>query len=160
LSGLKAYYADQGISAEAFEAVRVCRPAHPLDFAKRIEAVRAFAQLAGADSLSAANKRIQNILKKVDFELADTVDVNLFESAAEHDLWQVLDDLREQVSSLIAGRDYTEALTRLVQIRQPVDAFFDQVMVMAEDEAVKRNRLALLKQIYQLFFAVADISRL
>ena len=160
ISRLKAYYADQGISAEAFEAVRVCRPAHPIDFAKRIDAVRAFAQLPGANSLSAANKRIQNILKKVDFELADTVDITLFESQAEHDLWQVLDDLREQVSALIAGRDYAEALTRLVQIRQPVDAFFDQVMVMAENEAVKRNRLALLNQIYQLFFAVADISRL
>lgn len=157
---LKAYYADQGISAEAFEAVRVCRPAHPIDFSKRIDAVRAFAALPAADSLSAANKRIQNILRKVDGEWPQDVDAALFESEAETQLWQAVEALREQVSSQIAARDYTQALTTLAQIREPVDLFFDQVMVMADDEKVKRNRLAMLNQIHQLFLAVADISRL
>lgn len=160
ISRLKAYYADQGISAEAFEAVRVCRPAHPIDFSKRIEAVRAFAALPAAESLSAANKRIQNILRKIDGEWPVDVDSSLFEQAAETQLWQAIEALREQVSSQIAERDYTQALTTLAQIREPVDQFFDQVMVMAEDEALKRNRLAMLNQIHQLFLAVADISRL
>lgn len=157
---LKAYYADQGVSAEAFEAVRVCRPAHPIDFSKRIEAVKVFAGLPAAESLSAANKRIQNILRKVEGELTEEVNTQLFETQAEADLWQALDNLREQVSSQIAGRNYTDALTSLAQIREPVDAFFDQVMVMAEDASVRQNRLALLNQIRQLFMAVADISRL
>ncbi|MBE0493678.1 MAG: glycine--tRNA ligase subunit beta [Thiomicrospira sp.] len=160
ISRLKAYYADQGISAEAFEAVRVCRPAHPIDFSKRIEAVRAFAALPAAESLSAANKRIQNILRKMDGEWPLDVDSNLFEQPAETQLWQAIEALREQVSSQIAARDYTQALTTLAQIREPVDQFFDQVMVMADDEALKRNRLAMLNQIHQLFLAVADISRL
>ena len=157
---LKAYYADQGISAEAFEAVRVCRPAHPIDFSKRIEAVKIFAQLAGVESLTAAHKRIQNILKKVPGDWPEEVNPNLFEQDAERDLWHKLDQLREEVSSLIAARDYASALVKLAEVREPVDAFFDQLMVMAEDEAVRRNRLALLNQIYQLFMAVADISRL
>lgn len=157
---LKAYYADQGVSAEAFEAVRVCRPAHPIDFSKRIEAVKVFASLPAADSLSAANKRIHNILRKADHEVGEEVNPALFEGTAESDLWQALDDLREQVSSQIAARDYTSALTSLAQIREPVDAFFDQVMVMAEVLEVRQNRLALLNQIRQLFMAVADISRL
>jgi len=157
---LKAYYADQGISAQAFEAVRVCRPAHPIDFSKRIEAVKVFAQLPGVESLTAAHKRIQNILKKVEGAWPEEIDADLFELEAERALWLKLDQLREQVSHLIAGRDYANALITLAQVREPVDAFFDQVMVMAENDAVRRNRLALLNQIYQLFMAVADISRL
>jgi len=157
---LKAYYADQGVSAEAFEAVRVCRPAHPIDFSKRIEAVKVFASLAEAESLSSANKRIQNILRKVEGALPSEVNTALFEGEAEAKLWQALDDLREEVSEQVAGRNYTAALTSLAQIREPVDAFFEQVMVMADDLAVRENRLALLNQIRKLFIGVADISRL
>lgn len=157
---LKAYYADQGVSAEAFEAVRVCRPAHPIDFSKRIEAVRVFASLSGSESLTSAHKRIQNILKKVDVSISNDVNPALFDHAAEQQLWLKLEALRESVSSLIAARDYTQALVTLSEVREPVDQFFDQVRVMADDEAVKMNRLALLQQIYQLFAAVADISRL
>lgn len=160
VSRLKAYYAEKGISAEQFEAVRVCAPAHPLDFAKRIDAVRQFSQMAEAESLSAANKRISNILKKVDGEIAETVDTQRFEGAAEKDLFAVLDALREDVSNLIANRDYTKAMQSLAKIKQPVDVFFDDVMVMADDETVRKNRLALLNQIYQLFLQIADISRL
>ena len=157
---LRAYYADQGVSAEQFEAVRVCRPAHPVDFAKRIEAVRQFSQMEAAESLSAANKRISNLLKKVEGELAETVDANLLSEAAEQALWEKLDALREVVSEQIAARDYVAAISELATIRETVDRFFDEVMVMVEDEAVKQNRLALLNQIYRLFLQVADVSRL
>ena len=160
VSRLKAYYADQGVSSEAFEAVRVCKPAHPIDFAKRIEAVRHFSELDAAESLSAAHKRIQNILRKLDSAWPEDVNAALFESQAEKDLWQALEQVREQASSQIAARDYTAALVTLAQVREPVDQFFDQVMVMAEDQKVRENRLALLNQIYQLFLNVADISRL
>ena len=160
ISRLKAYYADQNITAEQFEAVRVCRPAHPIDFAKRIEAVQHFAQMDEAESLSAANKRISNLLKKVEGEIAETVDTALFDSAAETALWSALEQLRETASNQIAEHDYKAAMASLATIRTPVDAFFDGVMVMADDEKVKNNRLALLNQIYQLFMQVADISRL
>ncbi|GKT11916.1 MAG: glycyl-tRNA synthetase beta chain [Thiomicrorhabdus sp.] len=160
MSRLRAYYADQDISAEQFEAVRVCRPSHPIDFAKRIEAVKQFSQMDGAESLSAANKRISNILKKVEGELSETVDVSLFEVDAEKVLWTALDALRETVSEQISARDYTAAIGSLATIREAVDAFFDDVMVMADDIKVRQNRLALLNQIYQLFLQVADVSRL
>jgi len=160
VSRLRAYYADKGISAEQFEAVRVCRPAHPIDFAQRIEAVKQFSAMDGAESLSAANKRISNILKKVDGTIAETVNSELFTETAETMLWNALDELRETVSEQIAGRDYVSAISELSSIREAVDTFFDDVMVMADDEAVKNNRLALLNQIYQLFLQVADISRL
>lgn len=157
---LRAYYADQGISAEQFEAVRVCRPAHPIDFAKRIEAIKAFSQMDGAASLSAANKRISNLLKKVEGSVPHTIDEHLFSEPAETALWHALDALRETVSNHIAGRDYQAAMASLSTIRGEVDAFFDDVMVMSDDLAVRNNRLALLNQIYQLFLQVADISRL
>jgi len=160
VSRLRAYYADKGISAEQFEAVRVCRPAHPIDFAQRIEAVKQFSQMDGSESLSAANKRISNILKKVDGAIAETVNPDLFTEDAETNLWNTLDSLRETVSQQIAGRDYIAAISELSTIREAVDTFFDDVMVMADDEAVKQNSLALLNQIYQLFLQVADISRL
>ncbi len=157
---LRAYYADKGISAEQFEAVRVCRPAHPIDFSKRIEAVKQFSQMDSAASLSAANKRISNILKKVEGSLPDAVNVDLFEVDAEKVLWTALDALRETVSVQIAGRDYTAAIAELATIREAVDSFFDDVMVMSDNLDVRQNRLALLNQIYQLFLQVADVSRL
>ncbi|MDA3806367.1 MAG: glycine--tRNA ligase subunit beta [Thiomicrorhabdus sp.] len=157
---LRAYYADQGISAEQFEAVRACRPAHPIDFSKRIEAVKQFSQMESAASLSAANKRISNILKKVEGSLPDTVNADLFEVEAEKVLSTTLDALRETVSEQIAGRDYTAAIAELATIREAVDNFFDEVMVMSDNLEVRQNRLALLNQIYQLFLQVADVSRL
>ncbi|WP_321275915.1 glycine--tRNA ligase subunit beta [Thiomicrorhabdus indica] len=160
ISRLKAYYADQGISAEQFEAVRVCRPAHPIDFSQRIAAVAHFAQMDAAESLSAANKRIANLLKKVDGAIAETVDTGLFEGDSEAALWSALENLRESVSEQIAEHNYQAAMASLATIRPQVDDFFDNVMVMADDEKVKNNRLALLNQIYQLFLQVADISRL
>ncbi|KUJ72592.1 glycine--tRNA ligase subunit beta [Thiomicrospira sp. WB1] len=157
---LRAYYLDQGVTPEQFEAVRVCRPTHPLDFDHRMDAVRHFSDMEEAQSLSAANKRIANILKKVTDTLPEEVNTALFEQPEEKALFEQLDALRESVSESIAGQNYREALMRLAAIRETVDAFFDEVMVMAKDDAVKQNRLALLSQIYGLFGQVADISRL
>ncbi len=157
---LRAYYADQGVSAEQFEAVRACRPTHPVDFSKRIEAVKQFSQMESAASLSAANKRISNILRKVEGELPNNVNVKLFEEAAETTLWTELEALRGTVQQQVAKRDYTAAIGELANIRDAVDGFFNDVMVMADKLEVRQNRLALLNQIYQLFLQVADVSRL
>jgi len=160
VSRLKAYFAEQGVTAEQFEAVRSCAPSHPLDFAKRIEAVKAFATMESAEALSAANKRISNLLKKVAGNIAESVEVGLFENDAETALFNKLDALRETVNGRVAAKEYSAAIAEMASIRAEVDQFFDDVMVMAEDEAVRNNRLALLNQIYQLFRNVADISRL
>ncbi|MCF6253463.1 MAG: glycine--tRNA ligase subunit beta [Thiomicrorhabdus sp.] len=157
---LRAYYAEQGVSAEQFEAVRACRPAQPIDFAKRIEAVQQFSQMPCAESLSAANKRIANILKKNADSLPDSVNPALFEETAEKNLWSALEELQTTVNAHLVKRDYVAAIGNLASIRDAVDAFFDDVMVMAEDKAVRQNRLALLNKIYQLFLQVADVSRL
>ena len=157
---LRAYYAEQGVSAEQFEAVRACRPAQPIDFAKRIEAVQQFSQMPSAESLSAANKRIANILKKNTDTLPETVNPALFEEAAEKNLWTALEGLQTTVQQQIANRDYVAAIGALATIRDSVDAFFDDVMVMADKVEVRLNRLALLNKIYQLFLQVADVSRL
>ncbi|WP_319380204.1 glycine--tRNA ligase subunit beta [Thiomicrorhabdus sp.] len=160
VSRLKAYFADQGISAEQFEAVRFCQPRQPLDFAKRIEAVQRFSSMDEAESLSAANKRISNLLKKVEGDVSVDVNAGLFVEAAEKNLYQELQQLQDRVAGLIESRDYIAAIGEMASIRDSVDRFFDEVMVMADDEAVRNNRLALLQQIYQLFLQVADISRL
>lgn len=157
---LRAYYADKGVSAEQFEAVRVCRPAQPVEFDKRISAVQAFSAMDSAESLSAANKRISNLLKKVEGDIPNTVDSSLFIEDAEGALFAELESLNISVSGLIATGDYTGAIANLATIRGAVDSFFDDVMVMADDSAVRLNRLALLNQIYQLFLQVADVSRL
>ena len=157
---LRAYYSDQGISSEQFEAVRVCRPAQPIEFAKRIEAVQQFSQMPAAESLSAANKRIANILKKNSETLPDAVNAELFEDEAEKALWSELEALRETVNAHVAQRDYVAAIRSLATIREAVDQFFDDVMVMTDNLPVRQNRLALLNQIYQLFLQVADVSRL
>lgn len=160
ISRLKSYYADKGISAEQFEAVRVCGSSYPLDFDKRIEAVKQFSAMESAESLSAANKRIANILKKVKTDIATEINESLLTEEAEQSLYQTINKLAGQVTELTNARDYTQAMSLLAEVRQPVDNFFDQVMVMAEDEKVKQNRLALLNKLYSLFKRIADISRL
>ncbi len=160
MSRLKAYYADKEISTEQFEAVYACLPNQPLDFDKRIKAVKQFASMPEAESLSAANKRIANILKKAKIAKFKAVDANLFELDAEKDLFNTIQALSSKVLAFTKAKDYTSALQTLASIKQPVDTFFDEVMVMAEDEAVKQNRLAMLESIYSLFINIADISRL
>ncbi len=160
LERLRAYYSDRGVPIDAFEAVAALRPGRPLDFDQRIKAVSAFRALPEAASLAAANKRVGNILKKSQVEVSVSVDTGLFQEDAEKALHKQLATLRPEVEALFDAGDYEQALRRLSALREPVDSFFDAVMVMVEDEAIKNNRINLLAQMSALFLRAADLSRL
>jgi glycyl-tRNA synthetase beta chain len=145
---------------DTFEAVLDCRPTRPLDFDRRLRAVHAFRELPEAASLAAANKRIRNILKKMETVLPFAVRPDLLVEEAEQALAGRLVELSSKVIPLMEGGFYGEALNRLAGLREPVDAFFDQVLVMAEDPALRDNRIALLNELGGLFLRVADFSRL
>lgn len=160
LERLRAYYVDNGYDSDVFEAVLARRPARPLDFEQRMQAVRAFRNLPESTALAAANKRIRNILRKAQLQNADGIDSKLLKEPAEQALAAALNELGDTVSPLFAQRDYTDALCRLAALRAPVDRFFDGVMVMDENPVLRNNRLALLEALSGLFLRVADISRL
>jgi glycyl-tRNA synthetase beta chain len=125
-----------------------------------MRAVRAFRALPEADSLAAANKRIRNILRKSDTAIPASYDATLLQEPAEKALAVALQDLDRQTRPLFEQRDYTNALCQLAALQAPVDTFFDDVMVMADDVALRDNRLALLQSLSELFLQVADISLL
>ena len=158
-SRLKAWYQEQGVSVEQFEAVRAVRSDRPVQFARRIEAVRRFAELEGAEALAAANKRIGNILRKAGTVSAE-VNPDLFEADEERALWAAYTALAEEVDAAVAAGDFVAAIEKLATLRPAVDAFFDHVMVMAEDAALRANRLALLATLKAAFDRIADLSRL
>ncbi|MDH5393220.1 MAG: glycine--tRNA ligase subunit beta [Gammaproteobacteria bacterium] len=160
LERLRAFFADKNISADIFDAVLACKPTRPVDFSRRIEAVNVFKGLPQAESLAAANKRIRNILKKVETPVAKAVSESLLQEAAEKTLYAQLSALDAEVNALFAAGDYQSALTQLAALKEPIDQFFDDVMVMTDDEALKNNRIALLNQISELFLQAADLSRL
>jgi glycyl-tRNA synthetase beta chain len=160
LDRLRAYYVDRGISAEAFEAVRALAPADPADFARRVRAVVEFGGLPEARALAAANKRIGNILRQAGNAGSNAVDDALLEAGSERELADVVRAARAEAIPLLAARDYIGLLTRLARLREPVDRYFDGVMVMADDERIRANRLALLASLRELFLRVADISLL
>jgi glycyl-tRNA synthetase beta chain len=160
LERLRAYYADAGIAPDVFDAVSSLKPSRPLDFDKRIKAVTAFRGLAEAESLAAANKRVSNILKKSDIAVTAKIDQGLFTEGAEKTLYKKISDLSTVVNVMFNEGDYENALWELSALRKPVDAFFDSVMVMADDPAIRNNRLALLGQMRDLFLRAADLSRL
>jgi glycyl-tRNA synthetase beta chain len=156
---LRGYALEQGSKADEFEAVLAVKPTRALDFMQRLKAVAAFRQLEQAESLAAGNKRIGNILRKNDAESEGlSVDSALLEEAAEKALAEKLVQAGQDLAPLSAKSDYTGVLNYLAGMRETIDAFFDQVMVMADDEAVRQNRLALLNQTRALFLGVADIS--
>ncbi len=157
---LRGYYLDQGVRPDTFEAVLDCRPTRPLDFDQRVRAVGAFRELPEAASLAAANKRIRNILRKVETVLPFEVRPDLLVEEAEQTLAGRLVELSSEVIPLMEAGLYGDALNRLAGLREPVDAFFDRVLVMAEDPASRDNRLALLNELGSLFLRVADFSRL
>lgn len=157
---LRGYYLDQQVRSDTFEAVLECRPHRPLDFDRRVRAVGAFRNRPEAASLAAANKRIRNILRKVDTVLPFEVRPDLLTEAAEQALAGRLVELSSEAIPLMEAGLYGDALNRLASLREPVDAFFDQVLVMAEDPAVRDNRIALLNELGSLFLRVADFSRL
>jgi glycyl-tRNA synthetase beta chain len=157
---LRAYYTDAGITPDVFDAVRAQRPTRPLDFHARLLAVTEFRALPEAESLAAANKRIGNILRKTEETIPASVDDTRLIDTAELDLAKALAALRSDVEDLFDHGDYTAGLRRLAALREPVDRFFDNVMVMTEDAVLRANRLALLQQLQSLFLRVADLSRL
>ncbi len=161
---LRAYYlegdAKISVTTEMFDAVLANRPASPLDFDKRLRALTEFLKLSDAPSLAAANKRIGNILKKSGQDSFGVVKAELLKDEPEKVLHDQVLAMKRATEPLFAARDYTQALSKLAGLRAAVDAFFDGVMVMAEDTALKDNRLALLAELRGLFLRVADLSRL
>jgi len=155
---LKSYCLEKGYSADEFDAVMTVLPPDPLDFMQRLAAVKAFRQLPEAESLAAANKRIRNILKKSDTQPADKID-GLVENE-EIQLLKAAQLSAADIQPLLAQRDYQQTLNRLAQLRSDVDAFFDNVMVMTDDLALRASRLALLNLLSEQFLRCADISKL
>jgi glycyl-tRNA synthetase beta chain len=151
---------DAGLGAETFDAVMVRHPSSLVDFDRRLAAVQTFSRLDQAESLAAANKRIANILRQAGDPAGLNVRPRLLELEAERALHDALENSRQKVSPMLEQRRYAEILNELADLRETVDRFFDEVMVMAEDEAIRNNRLALLSELRALFLDVADISRL
>ena len=159
---LRRYFldSDPALDTETFDAVIARQPASLVDFERRLQAVQAFLELDEAQSLASANKRIANILRQAEVTETGEVSEKRLEEEAERALYDALVAAGKAVRPLLAERDYTRALKELAALRQPVDRFFDDVMVMADDAAVRENRLALLGALRALFLDVADISRL
>lgn len=160
LERLRRYYLDNGVAPDSFEAVLAIGIRRPLDFDRRLRAVTEFRKLAQAQGLAAANKRIVNILKKSGVEARPRLDPALLTAPEERKLAESLERHRAELAPLLRQGDYRAALCRLAGIRAEVDDFFDRVRVMCEDEALRNNRLALLRNLRRLFLETADISRL
>jgi len=160
----RGYFAERGTRADVVDAVLAVKPVSPLDLARRVAAVEAFLALPEAAALAAANKRIANLLKKSAQADGGSIDSSLLVEAAEQRLGAELAALEETLAAadvandIDAGADYGAWLTRLAALREPVDAFFDGVLVMAEDAALRDNRLRLLAQLQRLFLRVADVA--
>jgi glycyl-tRNA synthetase beta chain len=157
---LVGYLRDAGYSAQEVEAVVEARPALWAEFPKRLAAVRAFKALPEAEALAAANKRVGNILKKSEQSVAPVVDAVLLKEPAEQALHEALKAVSPKAESAFAAGDYAASLQALAALKTPVDAFFDQVMVNAEDPALRANRLGLLAQMHAAMNKVADLSKL
>jgi glycyl-tRNA synthetase beta chain len=188
LDRLRGYYADQDVSPQVFEAVaaawtQAAAGAAPAggargrteaagaasaataraslaDFDRRLKAIAAFAQLPEAQALAAAHKRSRNILRKAGIDIPAAVDPQLFQEEAERALHVAVDQAIADTDPLLAAGDYVTALTRLAKLRPEVDAFFDRVLVNAEDPAVRGNRLALLQRLSDRLGSVAAIEHL
>ncbi|MCF2917847.1 MULTISPECIES: glycine--tRNA ligase subunit beta [Pseudoalteromonas] len=158
LGRFRAWYQDEGIEVDVIQAVLARRPTKPVDFDRRVKAVSHFRTLDAAEALAAANKRVSNILAKNDITTQGDVNESLLSDDAEKVLASHVAKFATELAPLYANGDYQEALSQLAGIRESVDNFFDNVMVMADDEAVKQNRLALLSQLSRLFLDIADIS--
>jgi glycyl-tRNA synthetase beta chain len=182
LDRLRAYYADQGVTPQQFEAVATrvaptgdaaavvgatqvatnaaANSGSLLDFDRRLKAIGEFAKLPDAEALASANKRIRNILKKADIAIPDAVDASKFQDDAERALHAVVEQAIADTDPLLANRDYVALLARLARLRPEVDTFFDKVMVNADDQAVRANRLALLQRLADRLGSVAAIEHL
>ena len=161
LERFKSWYKEKGLPAEVFLSVAALKLGNPLDIDARVTAVHRFTLLPEASSLAAANKRVSNILTK-QLAHSDIAALNtaLLQEEAEKQLSDSLNSLETLIAPLLANRDYNAVLEKLAELKQPVDQFFEDVMVMAEDMELRQNRLALLDKLHKLFINVADISLL
>ena len=157
LGRFRAWYQDEGIAVDVIQSVLARRPTRPADFDARVRAVSHFRTLDSAEALAAANKRVSNILAKADAAIGE-INLTACVEPAEKALAEAVLALRTEVQPLIAKGDYTAVLDKLANLRAPVDSFFDNVMVNAEDPALRQNRLAILNTLQGLFLQVADIS--
>ena len=157
LGRFRAWYQDEGIAVDVIQAVLARRPTRPADFDARVRAVSHFRTLDSAEALAAANKRVSNILAKADAAIGE-INLTACVELAEKALAEAVLALRTEIQPLIAQGDYTAVLDKLANLRAPVDSFFDNVMVNAEDPALRQNRLAILNTLQGLFLQVADIS--
>lgn len=160
LGRFRPWYQDQGITVDVIQSVLARSPSKPTDFDQRVKAVQSFKSMDSADSLAAANKRVGNILAKSDEEISGNVDETLLQEDSETTLYRLVKQTEGAVNPLIADGKYNDALTHLSELKEPVDAFFEHVMVNADDDKVRINRLNLLFRLRQLFLEIADISLL
>ena len=160
LDRLRGYYADKGVPATHFNAVAELKPASLYDFDRRIDAIGTFAALPEADALAAANKRIRNILRKAEGDIPGMIDPALLAEPAESELAEAVEAAIDDSNASLHQKDYVSVLNRLARLRPQVDAFFDAVMVNAEDPALRANRLALLKRLGDRLGSVAAIEHL
>ncbi|PIE47529.1 MAG: glycine--tRNA ligase subunit beta [Gammaproteobacteria bacterium] len=159
-SRYRAMYTEQGVSVDTIHAVQAVNTQQPLDFDQRVRAVQAFRQLPQASKLAENNKRVANILAKAKSEVAMAINESLLQETAEKALYDVVNKAKKEVAPLQAQSDYQQIMKTLVSLDSPLTNFFDHVMVNVDDEALKNNRLALLKQVRELFLLVADIGEL
>lgn len=160
LDRLRAYYLDQGFGPDEISSVAAAAPPKPLDFDRRLRAVAGFRRLASAANLAAANKRISNILRRSEDMVPDHFDAELLVDEAERRLAGRMRELDSDIRVEFDALRYENGLEQLASLREPVDRFFDEVMVMVDDPPLRRNRLALLQQLQRMFLRVADISLL
>lgn len=158
LGRFRPWYQEQGISVDVIQAVLARRPTAPVDFDQRVRAVANFRQLPEAQALAAANKRVANILAKLDSPVATKIDSGLLSASEEITLVKGLEEAELRASDALKHNNYTGALKALAALQKPVDAFFDNVMVNADDTAVRENRQAILQRLRELFLQIADIS--
>lgn len=158
LGRFRAWYQDEGIAVDVIQAVLARRPTKPADFDARVRAVSHFRCLDSADALAAANKRVSNILAKVEGDISTEIDGSLLVEAEEKALAEQVISLQAELAPAFVKGEYQMALDRLASLRETVDNFFEKVMVNAEDEALRRNRQAILNNLRNLFLQVADIS--
>lgn len=158
LGRFRTWYQEEGIAVDVIQAVLARRPTKPVDFDLRVKAVTEFRNHSAAEALAAANKRVSNILAKVEGSLPTTVNNELLAEDAERSLSDAINKAREASEAALKAGNYTAALSSLASLQEPVDTFFDNVMVNADNDDVRQNRLALLQNLRELFLQIADIS--
>jgi glycyl-tRNA synthetase beta chain len=158
---LRAWYLDKGVDSSIFNAVSAREIVEPLDFHRRLIALQHFQTLLQAHTLIAANKRVSSLLKDPKaHSISDVLMPSLFAHEAERVLFAAMEEKKQEIAPFYQAAKYSEVLTALATLQPAIDHFFDQVMVMVEDEKLRNNRLALLNQLQQLFLQIADVSLL